>query len=59
MNPPYLSLVPFKNFGQVNEALGGLKEEDTVAAKKNAKSKVQWNHLLDQDLETLLKEKLA
>jgi hypothetical protein len=36
-----------------------LKEEDKVAAKKNAKSKVQWNRLLDQDLETLLKEKLA
>lgn len=55
VQPPYLSLVPYKSFGKLNPGTGS-QDGDLI---KNKNSKVKWNRLLGQDLETLLKEKVG
>ncbi len=45
--PPYLSLVPFKNFGEVSDALVESKKDEAMGIKKNSKSQVKWKSLLD------------
>jgi hypothetical protein len=51
VQPPYLSLVPFKNFGKANQALG-LHDDSKIKGKNDRK----WDKELEHDLEHILEE---
>jgi hypothetical protein len=57
VQPPYLSLVPYKSFtnGERSLTAAGLD----AAADQKAKANIKWNKLLSEDLEELLKQKMA
>jgi len=54
VQPPYLSLVPFKNFGKGDQQVA-LKDGDNRSRNPNFK----WSRLLHEDLEELLKQKAS
>lgn len=54
VQPPYLSLVPFKNFGKGDQQVP-LKDGDNRSRNPNFK----WSRLLHEDLEELLKQKAS
>ena len=61
VQPPYLSLVPFKNFGDgdaaMNIAMSNQNTGSRGGAANSKNSQVKWNRLLHEDLEELYKEK--
>lgn len=63
VQPPYLSLVPFKSFGNkdtVNSVLNkDMEHGGGRSMMGNKNSSVKWDMLLHEDLEELLKEKAA
>ena len=61
VQPPYLSLVPFKNFGDGDAAMNIAMSNQITGSRGGAanskNSQVKWNRLLHEDHEELYKEK--
>lgn len=62
VQPPYLSLVPFKNFTKgdsiTGRMMGGKDDHDALGRPQNKNSQIKWSKLLHEDLEELLKQKI-
>jgi hypothetical protein len=62
VQPPYLSLVPFKSFGKSDVASKLLFSSEAVdldnrggGVSGNSRASIKWSKLLNEDLEELLK----
>jgi hypothetical protein len=59
VQPPYLSLVPYKSFTNGERSLNAAGLDGSTATDQKSKANIQWNKLLSEDLEELLKQKMA
>jgi len=59
VQPPYLSLVPYKTFTNGERSVNAAGLDGSTAADQKSKKSIQWNKLLSEDLEELLKQKMA